>query len=987
MALAINSPDYDCNTTRFIDTARSILSRKEFLLLTNILKELHSSSTLNDTLELWKSFKKSTMQNSCISLNLLSFNVRGFDLRWTEVCLLAKTYACDVILLNEVGHMDMKTAEASFANYQIYYQSGENSHGGVLAMIRDNIPHSRVKCALPNVCIIELKFEQPIRIIALYAPASKTWDWFDLSSYRSAHCVFIGDFNIDLEKDGEKANKILEWMDSCSLGPMIPQVNTSLRANRTIDYALIAGVDLMIQTHEGQTTSDHKPLIGILVTDEAKKSEGCRTAWPVFSLVLSHISSFWEQRWTERAYDVVYQEFLSFLELLEARCKEYFQLSRARPSIPSEIMELLAQSRSLSFKAKRKGDIVLRQEARRIRNMARYKLKKFQQDQLAKLVKSRHSPGENCTFFWNRVKRQFKTATSTLKGFITPNGELIKNAQALANTAADYYEKLFDTPVVVRPHPYVDIPSPQWENELDTIPMVSYPEILAILRTRKKKISKDIHGLSSFLLDKIPKNYWHLFVKLYNYSFANSYLPDKFKEVRMILLAKNNSICTVDQTRPISLLDSFLKIQEKLFQVRFAKLLIMRGILPDNQSGFRASFRLQTRVLLLIEQISSYMANSAPVATVFVDFKSAFDQLWFEGCLGKLSKMGIPQAYVQWIRAWLSDRRAVIEVQGKRSRWFQIKRGGPQGSVFTPTLFITYHSDMSDFIPGAMSFFFADDLAATLAGHMGLKFTEQCLDLERRLQKFLEQLEYYSVLAVQPINYAKTQAMFSARAVRYPNPLPKLKCGEHVIEWTTSYKYLGYWITTKLGWGNIIGKMRIKTRQRTALINSCRFGGISSLHLKRILFSAFVLPHFTWLFGIFPLFTDAQRKDLNHLYFTLLKRIGHRQCWNDVLFSLLFQEKSLDDACYAYWEKYLRKLAKNKDGFLLLEQSELNAHRSKWLSGDNRIHCLYRSKRFVPHIDTLNTVLNWMREHGTSDSVFEISKDELLSFALFPESF
>ncbi|CAF2374128.1 unnamed protein product [Rotaria sp. Silwood2] len=194
------------------------------------------------------------------------------------------------------------------------------------------------------------------------------------------------------------------------------------------------------------------------------------------------------------------------------------------------------------------------------------------------------------------------------------------------------------------------------------------------------------------------------------------------------------------------------------------------------------------------------MSNSSPVTTVFVDFKSAFDQLWFEGWLGKLARMGIPHAYVNWIRAWLSDRRAVIEVQGKRSKWISMERGGPQGSSFTPTLFVTYHSDMADFIPKAMSFFFADDLAVVLAGRIGIKYTDQCIDLERRLQMLLEQLEFYSILAVQPINYSKTQAMFSARAVWYPNPMSQLRCGGHSIEWISSFKYLGYSLTTKMGW-------------------------------------------------------------------------------------------------------------------------------------------------------------------------------------------
>jgi hypothetical protein len=145
-------------------------------------------------------------------------------------------------------------------------------------------------------------------------------------------------------------------------------------------------------------------------------------------------------------------------------------------------------------------------------------------------------------------------------------------------------------------------------------------------------------------------------------------MPSRFKVVKMILLAKKYSICTPDLTRPIALLDSFLKIQERLFLNRFRMILKNQGILPNTQSGFRPGHRLQTRVLLLVEQISSYMSNSSPVATVFVDFKSAFDQIWLEGCIGKLLRMGRPVAYVNWIKMWLLDRRCTIEIQGKRSR-------------------------------------------------------------------------------------------------------------------------------------------------------------------------------------------------------------------------------------------------------------------------------------------------------------------------------
>ncbi|CAF1953358.1 unnamed protein product [Rotaria magnacalcarata] len=384
------------------------------------------------------------------------------------------------------------------------------------------------------------------------------------------------------------------------------------------------------------------------------------------------------------------------------------------------------------------------------------------------------------------------------------------------------------------------------------------------------------------------------------------------------------------------------------------------------------------------------MSNSSSVATVFVNFKSAFDQLWFAGCFGKLLRMGISKADIKWIGVWLYNRRAVVEIAGKRSRWFPIKRGGPQGSCFTPILFITYHSDMEKFLCMAMSFFFADDLAAVIAARTGIRFTEQCIDLERRLNHFFALLEFYAILSVQPINYIKTQAMFSARAVSYPNPMPRISCGGYAIEWVKTYKYLGYWVATKIGWGNMVNRFRIRIRQQVSMINSIRFTGTTSPSLRRILFSTFVLPFFTWLFVLFPLFTHAQITDLSHYYYTSLKRIYHCLHWNDLFFSFAYNEKSLEDHVFNYWTKYLKNMANPNsiDGMLLQEQCWLNNIRAQWQQGNLPIKCLRRSKRFVPHIDVLTRSIQWLEEYeGAGDSIFELNSEELELFSEFSETF
>ena len=103
--------------------------------------------------------------------------------------------------------------------------------------------------------------------------------------------------------------------------------------------------------------------------------------------------------------------------------------------------------------------------------------------------------------------------------------------------------------------------------------------------------------------------------------------------------------------------------------------------------------RLRTRVLLFLEHVASVMANSSPVVTIFVDFKAGF-----AGCVGKLETIRMPRAYLQWIKTWLQGRRAYIEIAVAKSRWCNILKGWPQGSFLSPTLFITYHADMGDFL-------------------------------------------------------------------------------------------------------------------------------------------------------------------------------------------------------------------------------------------------------------------------------------------------
>jgi hypothetical protein len=256
-----------------------------------------------------------------------------------------------------------------------------------------------------------------------------------------------------------------------------------------------------------------------------------------------------------------------------------------------------------------------------------------------------------------------------------------------------------------------------------------------------------------------------------------------------------------------------------------------------------------------------------------------------------------------------------------------------------------------EIISFCLSHFLAEDLAAVLAGSIGMKYTSQCLDLENKPELFFNNLEYYSTLTAQPINYAKTEGLWSARAIG--SPKFDICTGDNKLQWVNKFKYLGYWITPKLGFGTFIDKSMLKIRQRIGMINSFRLSGSTFSSLRKALFQSFVLPLFTWMFPLFPLFTDKQQQDLNHFYCTCLKRVLFCHHWSDYFFSFIFNEISLEDRCRKYWDKYLSALSESTDDELFFEQANLNIFREAWINKDSRVTGIFRSKRFVEYLLTI----------------------------------
>jgi len=378
----------------FLCKAHSNLSNFDFLLLCEILSEWESLPLLHDCLSIWKSYSTNDTSSILNSFHILSFNVRGLNLRIQEVLLLANSFKFDILILLETGFFDLQHCKQVFSKYKIFFQKGENSNGGVVIFIRNDLKTNRIHYELPNICVVDVLEDLPQRIIGVYAPDSKSWTWENLSPFVTSKCAFFGDFNVDLEKDKAKADSLMWWADTHFVSPYIPPHPTSKRSDRIIDFAFSSGFSISIQTYEGGTSSDHKPILSIIPTKSKEISFARNIHWKVFTTFCEYVYTFWERKWflnDLNNVNNVYDDSITFIYLLISRCTVLFPINKYRKALPKNLRAYMSYTRALSFKQKRTGEIDLKIIVKCRRKFAKKELKRFLSDQLASSLAARNT--------------------------------------------------------------------------------------------------------------------------------------------------------------------------------------------------------------------------------------------------------------------------------------------------------------------------------------------------------------------------------------------------------------------------------------------------------------------------------------------------------------------------------------------------------------------------------------------------------------------
>ena len=228
-------------------------------------------------------------------------------------------------------------------------------------------------------------------------------------------------------------------------------------------------------------------------------------------------------------------------------------------------------------------------------------------------------------------------------------------------------------------------------NTLTAFRKLSCDEVQRIIMKAASK-QCELDPLPTFLVKECITELSPIITNVVNISLTNAEFPTKYKRAVIKPLLKKPGLEPIHKNyRPVSNLTFVSKIIEEAASVQIEQHITNHSMHEKFQSAYKAKHSTETALVRVFDNVLKELDRDNVVYLALLDLTAAFDTVDHEVLLQRLKRtFKITGQALKWICSYLSDRSAVVLVNGQFSDPSALECSVPQGSKVGPRMYNEY---------------------------------------------------------------------------------------------------------------------------------------------------------------------------------------------------------------------------------------------------------------------------------------------------------
>ena len=754
------------------------------------------------------------------NLNILNWNAYGISNKKLELYNFLREKDINIACISETRlKPDINFTLPGFKVYR--HDRTTNIGGGVALILKTKLKHKDVpdlKLKIIEAKGIDVQTDLgTLRVISIYRNFNAETaqmaldfehDLKKLSSFKGSF-IIVGDFNAKHISwqcaYNNKNGRILKDLQNDGHFVVIPPDKPTHFSNNGvgtfIDLVLTNIPDLVINSETlEELPSDHFPTITSLNLSKLQSPDSSRfnykkANWPKYKNIFNTLLNMDLPIDSPSDIDIALQHFVSCIKEAESQSIPFSKDGLTTDLNLDHITQHLIRVRNSKRRLYNEiGDPRLKSEINQIQKIVQKRLNKLKNDNFSNDISkfsNRSKP------FW-RITKVLRNRPKPIPPFKEGTDILLTDKEKCEALSTHFLKSHQINLSAKSPQ---DIPVKTSIQSLQMSPSIvpimdkiSVNQITNIVKSFKNYKAPGIDAVMSITVKQLPKEAFQFLAKVFNKCLEFCHFPTLWKEAKIIpILKAGKDPSQASNYRPISLLSCISKIFEKLILNRLENHIFDSNIYIEEQFGFRSGHSTTQQLERVITHIKTGLRTKKTTIMALLDIEKAFDSVWHDGLIHKISQFGFPIYLTKTLMSYLNHRTYKVHLYGSHSNSQTIPAGVPQGSVLGPVLYNIFTSDFPDPPDHCHRAIYADDTALYATG-IGTRNTIP------KLQKYINTCtKYYSTWKITP-NAAKTEVIrFNGSNHKRPLRLfKKITVNGNPIDWSTSVKYLGLTIDKNL---------------------------------------------------------------------------------------------------------------------------------------------------------------------------------------------